>query len=74
MQDETAAAHTYDKSKDKWEKFDVDAALAEADEDTDCDTDDTEQPLRSGQQVCAPSRGPGKNLASPHGQPCVHRQ
>jgi hypothetical protein len=28
----TAAAHTYDYFKDRWDKFDVEAALAEVDE------------------------------------------
>jgi hypothetical protein len=31
----SAAAHTYDKCKDKWDKYDVEAALAEVDKDSD---------------------------------------
>ena len=30
---ETAASHTYDKSTKKWDKFDYDAAMAEADDE-----------------------------------------
>lgn len=29
---QTAAGHTYDYFKDRWDKFDVEAALAEVDE------------------------------------------
>lgn len=39
----SAAGHTYDYFKDRWDKFDVDAALQEADEDTEYETEsDTE--------------------------------
>ena len=43
----SAAGHTYDYFKDKWDKFDVDAALADVDADTEYETEsehDTEEP------------------------------
>ena len=40
---ESAAGHTYDYFKDKWDKFDVDAALADVDADTEYETDTDEE-------------------------------
>ena len=53
VSDGTAAAHTYDKSKDRWEKFDVEAALAEADNDTFVNSDTAEAHDSSAVEVCA---------------------
>jgi hypothetical protein len=44
---DTAAGHTYDYFKDRWDKFDVDAALAEADEETEYESSEDEQPDNS---------------------------
>jgi hypothetical protein len=52
--DGTAAGHTYDYFRDRWDKFDVDAALAEADEDTEYETDDEDKALKPAPQVCMP--------------------
>ena len=56
---DSAAAHTYENYRSKWEKFDVDAALAEADGEEDGDEEEEEEeedPVA--QEVLPPIRKP----------------
>jgi hypothetical protein len=47
----TAAGHTYDYFRSRWDKFDVDAALAEVDDETEYETDDEDIILKPAAQV-----------------------
>lgn len=73
--DGTAAGHTYDYFKDRWDKFDVDAALAEADEETEYETEDEAQaPAQNAAQSLeppAPPEGPAVQPVCPDTGDCL---
>ncbi|KAL2641766.1 hypothetical protein R1flu_009353 [Riccia fluitans] len=50
----TAASHTYDYFRDKWDKFDVDSALKEVDEGSD---EEDEKTRKAGDKLVPPVRG-----------------
>jgi hypothetical protein len=54
----SAASHTYDYFKDKWDKFDVDSALADADVDTEYETgSDSDKEASANVRSCRHSFG-----------------